>query len=94
MFSRCAVLVSRHLVEPHDYSTVRLLFLKCKMLAGAGMICYLLESPDARTRVASGSPRTILLHYQELFTGVHSNQDLIWCDKLGIYMGFRVHRGS
>ena len=23
-----------------------------------------------------------------VFTGVHSNQDLIWCEKIGIYMGF------
>ena len=25
---------------------------------------------------------------------VHSNQDLIWCVKIGVYMGFWVHRGS
>ena len=29
----------------------------------------------------------------KLFTGVHSNQDLIWCVKTGVYMGFWVHRG-
>ena len=28
------------------------------------------------------------------FMGVHSNQDLIWCVKIGAYMGFWVHRGS
>ena len=27
-------------------------------------------------------------------TGVHSNQDLAWCVKIGVYMGFWVHRGS
>ena len=27
-------------------------------------------------------------------TGVHINQDLIWCVKIGVYMGFWVHRGS
>ena len=26
--------------------------------------------------------------------GVHNNQDLIWCVKIGVYMGFWVHRGS
>ena len=26
--------------------------------------------------------------------GVHINQDLIWCVKIGVYMGFWVHRGS
>ena len=26
-------------------------------------------------------------------TGVRSNQDLIWCEKMGVYMGFWVHRG-
>ena len=25
---------------------------------------------------------------------VHSNQNLIWCVKIGVYMGFWVHRGS
>ena len=25
---------------------------------------------------------------------VHSNQDLIWCVKIGVYKGFGVHRGS
>ena len=29
-----------------------------------------------------------------LFTGVHNNQDLIWCVKMGVYVGFWVHRGS
>ena len=28
------------------------------------------------------------------FTGVHINQDLIWCVKMGVYMGFWVHGGS
>ena len=32
-----------------------------------------------------------LLDY--FFTGVHSNEDLILCVKLGVYMGFCVHRG-
>ena len=27
-------------------------------------------------------------------TGVHSNQDLIWWVKIGVHMGFWVHRGS
>ena len=27
-------------------------------------------------------------------TGVHNNQDLIWCVKMGVYMGFWDHRGS
>ena len=27
-------------------------------------------------------------------TGAHSNQDLVWCVKIGVYMGFWVHRGS
>ena len=26
-------------------------------------------------------------------TRVDSNQDLIWCVKIGVYMGFWVHRG-
>ena len=26
-------------------------------------------------------------------TGVNNNQDLIWCAKRGVYMGFWVHRG-
>ena len=29
-----------------------------------------------------------------IFTGVHSNQDLILCATIGLYMGFCVHRGS
>ena len=29
-----------------------------------------------------------------LFTWVHSNQDLIWCVKIGVYSGFCVHDGS
>ena len=29
-----------------------------------------------------------------LFTGVHINQDLIWCVKNGVCMGFWVHGGS
>ena len=28
-----------------------------------------------------------------VFTGVHSNQDLRWCVKIGVYMGFWAHRG-
>ena len=28
------------------------------------------------------------------FTGVHINQDLMWCEKIVLYMGFCVHRGS
>ena len=27
-------------------------------------------------------------------TGVRSNQDLIWCVKIGVYMGFNVYGGS
>ena len=27
-------------------------------------------------------------------TGVHSSQDLLLCVKIGVYMGFWVHRGS
>ena len=27
------------------------------------------------------------------FTMVHSNQDLTWCVKVGVYMGFWDHRG-
>ena len=30
-------------------------------------------------------------HY---FTGEHGNQDLIWCVKIRVYMGFWVHSGS
>ena len=31
----------------------------------------------------------------QLFAGVHSsNQDLICCVKMGVYMGFSLHRGS
>ena len=26
-------------------------------------------------------------------TGVHNNQDLLWCVKIGVYMGFCIHRG-
>ena len=29
-----------------------------------------------------------------LFTGEHSNQDLMWCVKIGVYMGLCVHGGS
>ena len=29
-----------------------------------------------------------------LFTGVRSNQDLIWCEKIEVYMGFNVYGGS
>ena len=29
-----------------------------------------------------------------LFTGVRSNQDLIWCVKIGVYVGFNVYGGS
>ena len=28
-----------------------------------------------------------------LFTGVYNNQDLLWCIKIGVYMGFCIHRG-
>ena len=28
----------------------------------------------------------------QLFTGVHINQDLIWSVKIGVYVGFWVHR--
>ena len=28
----------------------------------------------------------------DYFTGVHSNQDLIWCVKIEVYMGFCVNR--
>ena len=27
-------------------------------------------------------------------TGVQNNQDLMWCEKIGVYMGFCVHHGS
>ena len=35
-----------------------------------------------------------LLGQNLIFTEVHINQDLIWCVKIGLYMGFCVHRGS
>ena len=39
-------------------------------------------------------PTCVSQHYTEvLFTGLHSNQDLIWCVKTTIYMGFWAHRG-
>ena len=33
-------------------------------------------------------------YFEVLFTGVHINQDPIWCIKVVIYMGFWDHRGS
>ena len=30
----------------------------------------------------------------DTITGVNINQDLTWCVKTGVYMGFSVHRGS
>ena len=33
----------------------------------------------------------ILTTLDLLFTGVRSNQDLIWCVKIGVYMSFCVH---
>ena len=36
----------------------------------------------------------VLICSQLLFTGVHVNQDLIWCVTMGVYMGFWVHGGS
>ena len=36
-----------------------------------------------------------MLHLRtKVFPGVHSNQDLIWCVKIGLYVVFGVHRGS
>ena len=34
------------------------------------------------------------LFREDLFLGVHINQDLIWYGKVGVYMSFWVHRGS
>ena len=35
----------------------------------------------------------LFLFLLSLFTGVHSNQDQILCVKVGLYMGFWIHRG-
>ena len=32
--------------------------------------------------------------YIKIFTAVHSNQDLIWWVKIGVYMSFWVNLGS
>ena len=37
--------------------------------------------------------RQILERKPAIITGVHSNQDLMWSVKIGIYMGFVVHHG-
>ena len=36
----------------------------------------------------------VLLIIVTIYGGGHSNQDLIWCVKIGVCMDFWVHRGS
>ena len=45
--------------------------------------------PQVKTQPGLGQRSCCLL-----FTGVRSNQDLIWCVKIGVYMGFSLRRGS
>ena len=48
--------------------------------------------------LVGGSVDRLLARLVGLFvssiTGVHINQDLIWCVKMGVCMGFWVHGGS
>ena len=48
------------------------------------------KEDGVRTITVSRLPTTKI----PLFTGAHRNQDLIRCEKIGVYMGFCVHRGS
>jgi len=46
----------------------------------------------AGNRLQETWPNPILRKHPS--TGVQSNQDLMWCEKIAVYMGFCVHHGS
>ena len=41
---------------------------------------------------STSSTLSVIADSSSYFTGVHTNQDLIWCVKIGVYMGFWVYR--
>ena len=48
----------------------------------------------SKTSSTSSSPNVEPWRIPAIITGVRNNQNLIWCVKIGVYMGFIVHCGS
>ena len=61
-----------------------------------------MPAPSRRNAFFSGAMLTLVYPFMCIYiwasihtiTGVRSNQDLIWCVKIEVYMGFNVYGGS
>ena len=79
------------LCKPRDTSGALVLcFISTRLLANSTYDGAL----DTQFQELKDRPFARVVLCKPVMTGVHSNQDLIWCEKMGVYMGFWVHRGS